>query len=164
VLFRRASASRRRGGAVSISSTAGIVGRQFCSAYAAAKFGVEGWMESLAVEVEQFGIRTTIVEPGFFRTELLTPESTTWAELSIDDYAEQSARTKAAWQGMDGRQGGDPAKLATALVSLVGTDDPPARWVAGTDAVEAVESKAHTLLAQVDAHRELSSSLALDDA
>jgi NAD(P)-dependent dehydrogenase (short-subunit alcohol dehydrogenase family) len=119
-------------------------------------------MESLATEVAQFGIRTTVVESGFFRTELLTPESTTWAELAIDDDADLSARTKDAWQGMDGRQGGDPAKLAPALVSLVDTDDPPARWVAGADAVEAVVRNAHTLLAQVDAHRELSCSLAHD--
>ncbi len=109
--------AQRAGTIVSISSTAGIVGQQFCSAYAAAKFGVEGWMESLATEVDQFGISTTIVEPGFFRTDLLTPESTTWAELSIDDYAEQSAETKAAWQSMNGQQGGDPAKLAAALIS-----------------------------------------------
>jgi len=156
--------AQRAGTIVSISSTAGIVGQQFCSAYAAAKFGVEGWMESLATEVEQFGISTTIVEPGFFRTDLLTPESTTWAELSIDDYAEQSAATKAAWQSMNGKQGGDPAKLAAALVSVIDTDKPPARWVAGADAVQAVEDKAKTLLAQVDAYRELSSSLAHEDA
>jgi NAD(P)-dependent dehydrogenase (short-subunit alcohol dehydrogenase family) len=156
--------AQRAGTIVSISSTAGIVGQEFCSAYAAAKFGIEGWMESLAIEVDQFGINTTIVEPGFFRTDLLTPESTTWAELSIDDYAEQSAATKSAWQSMNGKQGGDPAKLATALISLIDTDTPPARWVAGADAVKAVEEKAKTLLAQVDAYRDLSSSLAHDDA
>jgi NAD(P)-dependent dehydrogenase (short-subunit alcohol dehydrogenase family) len=155
--------AQRAGTIVSISSTAGIVGQQFCSAYAAAKFGIEGWMESLATEVEQFGIATTIVEPGFFRTDLLTPESTSWADLSIDDYAEQSAQTKAAWQSMNGQQGGDPAKLAAALVSLIDAGQGPARWVAGADAVEAVEAKAKTLLAQVEAHRQLSSSLARDD-
>jgi len=155
--------AQRAGTIVSISSTAGIVGQQFCSAYAAAKFGIEGWMESLATEVEQFGIATTIVEPGFFRTDLLTPESTSWADLSIDDYTEQSAQTKAAWQSMNGQQGGDPAKLAAALVSLIDAGQAPARWVAGADAVEAVEAKAKTLLAQVEAHRQLSSSLARDD-
>ena len=155
--------AQRAGTIVSISSTAGIVGQQFCSAYAAAKFGIEGWMESLATEVEQFGIATTIVEPGFFRTDLLTPESTSWADLSIDDYAEQSAQTKAAWQSMNGQQGGDPAKLAAALVSLIDAGQAPARWVAGADAVEAVEAKAKTLLAQVEAYRQLSSSLARDD-
>src|SRR3954454_4374764 len=156
--------AQRSGRVVSISSLAGLVGQEFCTAYAAAKFGVEGWMESLATEVEQFGIGTTIVEPGFFRNELLTPESTTWAELSIDDYAEQAAATKEAWKGMNGQQGGDPAKLARALIEIVGSDEPPARWVAGADAVEAAEGKARTLLAQTDAHRELSSSLAYGDA
>jgi NAD(P)-dependent dehydrogenase (short-subunit alcohol dehydrogenase family) len=58
---------------VMISSTAGIRGGEFLSAYAASKFGVEGWMESLTPEVAPFGIRTMLVEPGFFRTELLTP-------------------------------------------------------------------------------------------
>src|SRR3954447_16124849 len=155
--------AQRAGTVVSISSTAGIVGQQNCTAYAAAKFGVEGFMESLAPEVEQFGITTTIVVPGFFRTDLLTPESTTWSELSIDDYAEQTAANKVAWDGMSGTQPGDPAKLAAALVPLVDAHQPPARWVAGADAVEAVEGKARLLLAQVDADRDLSSSLGHDD-
>ena len=155
---------QRSGQVVAISSLAGLIGQEFCSAYAAAKFGVEGFIESLATEVGQFGIATTIVEPGFFRTDLLTPESTTWAELSVDDYAEQAAATKEAWQGMNGQQGGDPVKLARALIEIVGSNEPPARWVAGADAVEAAEGKARTLLAEIDAHRELSSSLAHDDA
>ena len=155
---------QRSGQVVAISSVAGLLGQEFCSAYAAAKFGVEGFIESLATEVKQFGIATTIVEPGFFRTDLLTPESTTWAELSVDDYAEQAAATKEAWEGMNGQQGGDPAKLARALIEIVGSDEPPARWVAGADAVEAAEGKAQTLLAQVDAHRALSSSLAHNDS
>jgi NAD(P)-dependent dehydrogenase (short-subunit alcohol dehydrogenase family) len=155
---------QRSGLVISISSTAGVVGGAFGSAYAASKFGLEGWIEGLAGEVEPFGIRTMIVEPGFFRTELLQPESTTFAELSIDDYAERTAETIPAWQAMNGRQAGDPAKLARALVELAGSDEPPLRWVAGDDAAEGVEQKARLLLAQVDAHRELSTSLAHDDA
>ena len=111
-----------------------------------------------------FGIRTMLVEPGFFRTDLLEDTSTTWPAPTIDDYAERTRQTVAAWKGMSGTQGGDPAKLAAALVELAGLDEPPLRWAAGADAVEAVEQKARTLLAQVDAHRELSSSLAHDDA
>jgi NAD(P)-dependent dehydrogenase (short-subunit alcohol dehydrogenase family) len=76
---------QRAGTVVSISSTAGVAGQELCSAYAASEFGVEGWMESLRFEVEPFGIHTTIVEPGFFRTELLTDDSTAYAELSIDE-------------------------------------------------------------------------------
>jgi NAD(P)-dependent dehydrogenase (short-subunit alcohol dehydrogenase family) len=156
--------AQRSGHVVSISSTAGLVGGEFASAYAASKFALEGWMESLAPEVAPFGIRTTVVEPGFFRTELLTAESTNYAAPSIEDYADRTTATVDAWNGMNGRQGGDPAKLAEALVEIVGLDEPPARWVAGADAVRGVEQKARDLLAQVDAHRELSSSLALDDA
>jgi NAD(P)-dependent dehydrogenase (short-subunit alcohol dehydrogenase family) len=154
---------QRSGNVVTITSTAGIAGQPFCSAYAASKFGLEGWMESLRFEVEPFGIRTTIVEPGFFRTTLLEKESTTYAELSIDDYAERTAQTRPAWEAMSGKQGGDPAKLAKALVVLVDEEQPPLRWVAGADAIATVEQKANELLAQVDAYRGLSSSLAVDD-
>ena len=149
---------------IAISSTAGIVGQEFCSAYAASKFAVEGWIESLAPEVAPFGIRTMVVEPGFFRTELLTPESTNYAEPLIDDYAERTKKTVAVWSGMDGKQGGDPAKLASALVQLASQGEPPLRWVAGADAVETAERKAKDMLAQVDAYRALSSNLAHDDA
>ena len=76
-----------------------------------------------------------LVEPGFFRTELLTPESTSYAEPSIDDYAERTKQTVTAWNGMNGLQGGDPAKLAKALIQLASQDEPPLRWVAGADAV-----------------------------
>jgi len=155
---------QRSGKVVSISSTAGIVGQEFCSAYAASKFGLEGWMESLRFEIEPFGIHTTIVEPGFFRTELLTSDSTTYADLSIDDYAERTAQTRPAWEAMSGKQTNDPAKLAKALVTVVDQEEPPRRWVAGADAVATVEQKARELLAQVDAYRELSSSLAVEGA
>jgi NAD(P)-dependent dehydrogenase (short-subunit alcohol dehydrogenase family) len=156
--------AQRSGLVVSISSTAGIVGQEFCSAYAASKFGVEGWMESLTPEVAPFGIRTMVVEPGFFRTELLTPESTNYAEPSIEDYAERTEQTVAVWNSMNGQQGGDPAKLADALVELAGQDEPPLRFAAGADAIATVEQKAKDLLAQADAYRELSSNLAYDDA
>ncbi|HEV7883740.1 MAG TPA: SDR family oxidoreductase [Solirubrobacteraceae bacterium] len=149
---------------ISISSGAGVVGSPSGSAYAASKFALEGWMESLTGEVQPFGIRTMIVEPGFFRTELLTSESTTFGELSLDDYDEARAQSNAFWTSMNGQQAGDPAKLARALVELADSAQPPPRWVAGADVVEGVEEKARLLLAQVDAHRELSTSLAHEDA
>jgi NAD(P)-dependent dehydrogenase (short-subunit alcohol dehydrogenase family) len=156
--------AQRSGLVVVISSTAGIVGQEFCTAYATSKFGVEGWMESLTPEVAPFGIRTMVVEPGFFRTELLTPESTNYAEPSIDDYAERTEQTVAVWNSMNGQQGGDPAKLANALVRLTGQDKPPLRFAAGADAIATVEQKANDLLAQADAHRDLSASLAIEEA
>jgi NAD(P)-dependent dehydrogenase (short-subunit alcohol dehydrogenase family) len=156
--------AQRSGLVVTISSTAGIVGQAFCTAYAASKFGVEGWMESLTPEVEPFGIRTMLVEPGFFRTELLSPESTRYAEASIEDYAERTEQTMAGWKSMNGLQGGDPAKLADALVQLASQAEPPVRFVAGADAIATVEQKAKDLLTQADAFRELSSNLAHADA
>jgi NAD(P)-dependent dehydrogenase (short-subunit alcohol dehydrogenase family) len=156
--------AQRAGLVVTFSSTAGITGGEFTSAYAASKFALEGWSESLTPEVAPFGIRTMLVEPGFFRTELLTEDSTRYPEPTIDDYAERTRQTVTAWKGMNGQQGGDPAKLARALVQLTDTDEPPLRWAAGADAVAAFEQKAQKLLAQADAHRELSSSLAHDDA
>src|SRR4051795_3354754 len=156
--------ARRRGLIVTISSTGGISGQAFVSAYSAAKFGVEGWMESLTPEVVPFGIRTMLVDPGFFRTELLTDDSTKWPEPTIDDYAETTRQTVDAWKKMSGLQGGDPAKLAKAVVQLAGHAEPPLRWPAGADAVETFEKKARELLDQANAHRELSSSLGHDDA
>jgi NAD(P)-dependent dehydrogenase (short-subunit alcohol dehydrogenase family) len=156
--------AQRSGLIVTISSTGGITGQAFVSAYSAAKFGVEGWMESLAEEIAPFGIRTMLVEPGFFRTELLTDQSTVWPEASIDDYAEKTRVTVAGWKKMNGLQGGDPAKLAKALIQLARQAEPPRRWPAGADAVETFEKKAKELLDQAHAHRTLSASLAHDDA
>src|SRR3954463_16545018 len=150
--------AQRRGLVITISSTGGIVGQAFVSAYSAAKFAVEGWMESLAPEIAPFGVRTMLVEPGFFRTELLTDDSTKWPEPAIADYAETTRQTVAAWKGMNGQQGGDPARLAKALVQLAGDPEPPQRWPAGADAVETFTKKANDLLAQATAHQALSSS------
>jgi len=155
---------QRSGLIVTISSTGGIVGQAFVSAYSASKFALEGWMESLAPEVEPFGIRTMLVNPGFFRTELLTEDSTNYPKPSIDDYAEKTRETVTAWKGMSGEQTGDPAKLADALMQLIAKDDRPFRWPAGADAVETFEKKGRELIDQANAYRELSSSLAIDDS
>src|SRR6058998_3724003 len=154
---------QRSGHIVSISSTAGIVGFAFCSAYAAAKFGLEGWMESLQQEVAPFGITTTIVNPGFFRTELLTQTSALYAEPSIEDYAGSRADQRKWWQGQSGQQPGDPAKLARALVAIASEQPPPRRFIAGADAIGLAEQHVADLQAQIDAYRDLSTSLALDE-
>ena len=153
---------QRAGHIISISSTAGLVGFEFGSAYAASKFGVEGWMESLHAEVAPFGIATTIVNPGFFRTELLTEQSTNYAEPSIQDYDEGRAKQLEFWKAQNGRQSGDPAKLARALMAIAVLEPPPRRFIAGADAVATAEQVAADLKAQTDAHRDLSTSLAFD--
>jgi NAD(P)-dependent dehydrogenase (short-subunit alcohol dehydrogenase family) len=154
---------QRSGHVITISSSAGFAGFEYGTAYAASKFGVDGWMESLAPEIEPFGIHTTVVNPGFFRTELLTRESTDYAAASIEDYAGRNAAQREFWQGMDGKQGGDPAKLARALLTIAGLEQPPFRFIAGADALAQAENKLAERRQQIDAHRELSSSLALDE-
>jgi NAD(P)-dependent dehydrogenase (short-subunit alcohol dehydrogenase family) len=104
---------QRSGHVISISSSAGLAaGFEFVSAYAASKFGLEGWMESLQAEIAPFGIATTIVNPGFFRTELLTEQSTNYAEPSIADYDERRGPLVEYSKAQNGHQSGDPAKLA----------------------------------------------------
>ena len=149
---------------ITISSTAGLIGFEFGTAYAASKFGLEGWMQSLQAEVEPFGIYTITVNPGFFRTELLTEESTNFAERTIGDYNERRAKQMEFWKGYNGQQRGDPAKLAQALIMISGQEKPPRRFIAGADAVGTADQVAATLRQQTDAYRELSSSLAYDDA
>jgi NAD(P)-dependent dehydrogenase (short-subunit alcohol dehydrogenase family) len=154
---------QRSGHIISISSSAGLVGFEFCTAYSASKFGLEGWMEALHAEVAPFGITTTIVNPGFFRTELLTEQSTTYAEPSIKDYDERRAQQLAFWKAQNGQQSGDPAKLAQALITIASQDPPPRRFIAGADAIAVVEQKVADLKAQINAERDLSTSLALDE-
>ncbi|MDQ0578464.1 SDR family oxidoreductase [Streptomyces rishiriensis] len=155
---------QRDGHIITLSSIAGLVGAEFNAAYAASKFGVEGWMESLHHDIAPYNIRTTIVEPGFFRTELLVDASTTWPEPTIDDYAERTTATVEAWKSINGQQPGDPAKLAHALLTIAGQDQPPQRFLAGADAIEGATAKAKELLAQAEASRELGDNLGHDDA
>ena len=154
---------QRSGHVVTISSSAGFAGFEYGTAYAASKFGVDGWMESLAPEIEPFGIHTTVVNPGFFRTELLTKESTNYAPPSIEDYAERNRAQREFWEGMNGKQPGDPAKLAQALLTIAELEQPPFRFIAGADALAQAEDKLAERHEQIDAFRELSTSLALDE-
>jgi NAD(P)-dependent dehydrogenase (short-subunit alcohol dehydrogenase family) len=154
---------QRSGHIISISSLAGIVGIEFGSAYVAAKFGLEGWMLSLQPEVKPFGIHITLVNPGFFRTELLSDDSTRYAGKQIDDYTERRLQQVQFWKAANGQQSGDPAKLAKALVEIAGENEPTLRFIAGEDAVRAADQVAVTLQKQIDAYRDLSSSLAYDN-
>ena len=145
---------QRSGHIISISSSAGLSGFEFGTAYAASKFGLEGWMESLHAEVAPFGITTTIVNPGFFRTELLTEQSTNYAEPSIEDYDERRAKQLEFWKAQNGQQSGDPAKLARALIRIASQEPPPRRFIAGADAIATAEQKVADLKAQIDAERD----------
>lgn len=154
---------QRSGQIISISSSAGLTGFEFGTAYAASKFGLEGWMESLQAEVEPLGIQTLIVNPGFFRTELLTEESTNYAEPSVEDYNERRTQQLLFWNARNGKQSGDPTKLAQALITLASQKELPRRFIAGADAIGAAEQKVVVLQQQINAYRELSTSLAFDE-
>ena len=150
---------QRSGHIISISSTAGLTSLEFCSAYSAFKFGLEGFMQALQTEVAAFGINTTIVNPGFFRTELLTEQSTKYADNPIADYNERREQLMQFWKGANGQQPGDPAKLAEALITITSEEKPPLRFLAGADAVDTAEQVAATLHQQANAFRKLSSSM-----
>jgi len=153
---------QRSGHIISISSTAGLTSLEFCSAYSASKFGLEGFMQALKTEVAPFGINTTIVNPGFFRTELLTEQSTKYADNPINDYDERRTQLMQFWKGANGQQPGDPAKLAKALVAIANEEPPPLRFLAGGDAVNTAGQVAATLQQQANAYRELSGSMAFE--
>jgi NAD(P)-dependent dehydrogenase (short-subunit alcohol dehydrogenase family) len=150
---------QRSGLVVSISSGAGLVGLPYSSVYAASKFGLEGWMGALAEEIKPFGIHTMIVNPGWFRTELIRSDPAMWPQQPIDDYAERSAAQRRWWVSQDGQQTGDPAKLAQVLVALAAQDPPPRRFIAGADAIGLAERKITELQEQIDTCRDLSTSL-----
>ena len=155
---------QRSGHIIAISSTAGLTSLEFCSAYSASKFGLEGFIQALQTEVSPFGINTTIVNPGFFRTELLTEQSTKYADNPIADYNEKREQLMQFWKGANGQQPGDPAKLAKALVTIAAEEKPPLRFLAGADAVGTAEQVAATLQQQTNAYRDLSSTLSYEEA
>ena len=148
---------QRSGRIVNVSSMAGVVGYATCAAYAASKFAVEGLSLSVAQEVERFGIRVTLVEPGFFRTDLLAPQSVVFGETAVDGY-DTPAAIKAQWRAYHHTQAGDPAKLGAAIVKLAAMASPPRQFFAGSDAVNGITAELNTRLGEVAAHKELSSS------
>ncbi len=155
--------AQRSGHVISISSGAALLGFEYSSVYAASKAGLEGWMTALRQEVAPFGIHATIVNPGWFRTGLASPESLVWPDLAIEDYAERSAAQRAWWQAQDGHQAGDPRKLAEAVVAIAAMDPPPERFLAGRDVFDIAERKIAELRAAIEAFPELSTSLTVDE-
>jgi NAD(P)-dependent dehydrogenase (short-subunit alcohol dehydrogenase family) len=152
--------AQRDGHIVNISSVGGFYADAGISAYCGTKFAVEGLSEALAKEVGPLGIRVTIVEPGYFRTELLSEESARYAAKEIPDYDATSGAVRKGIAAMHGKQAGDPRKLALALVHLVNDRDPPLRFLAGADAVGIQEQKLEQTRSELGRWRELSTSLA----
>jgi NAD(P)-dependent dehydrogenase (short-subunit alcohol dehydrogenase family) len=140
-----------------VSSMAGVIGYATGGAYAASKFALEGLSLSVAQEVERFGIKVTVVEPGFFRTDLLAPQSVVFGELAVEGY-DSPAAVKAQWQSYHQTQAGDPVKLGEAIVQLAGMASPPKQFSAGSDAFNGITADLQARLAEAQAYKPLSIS------
>jgi NAD(P)-dependent dehydrogenase (short-subunit alcohol dehydrogenase family) len=149
---------QRSGHVINVSSVAGVVGFMHCGAYGASKFAVEGLSLAVAEEVERFGVKVTIVEPGFFRTDLLAPANAKWPSRRIDDYASAEKPAQEIWSPYAGTQQGDPDKLGEVLVKLTGMQAPPRVFVAGGDAIAAIAPAVEARLKAVHALEDLSKS------
>ena len=142
---------------LNISSVAGVAGMTNCAAYSASKFAVEGLSQSVASEVAPFGIKMTVVEPGFFRTDFLDAGNVRYADSTIADYA-GAPGPRAALAGYHGNQPGDPAKLAGILVQLTAMANPPSIFAAGSDALAMLIPAVEQRLQAIHAHEALSRS------
>jgi NAD(P)-dependent dehydrogenase (short-subunit alcohol dehydrogenase family) len=148
--------AQRSGRIFNISSVAGYIGGTHYPVYAASKFAVEGFSESLAAEVSPFGIFVTLVEPGFFRTDFLTT-SVRYGANSIDDYRAATIDNLAELDAHHREAAGDPAKFADVLLTLSRTPNPPVRCTIGTDAIAAIERTNAAVQAEIDRWRDLCS-------
>jgi NAD(P)-dependent dehydrogenase (short-subunit alcohol dehydrogenase family) len=146
----------RRGRIFNLSSLGGLLGAELASLYCASKFAVEGFSESLAKEVARFGIFVTLIEPGPFRTEFLSAESMRFGPGTLEDYRERRAELVASFEARNGRQPGDPARLARAMLALAAEAQPPLRFLAGAIAVQAAEGKLAAMRAEIERWRALS--------
>jgi NAD(P)-dependent dehydrogenase (short-subunit alcohol dehydrogenase family) len=148
---------QRAGRIINVSSLAGLLGFKHCAAYGASKFAVEGLSLAVAAEVEQFGIKVTVVEPGFFRTDLLDANNVRWSHQPIGDYAAEGS-TPDLWAGYHGTQPGDPAALGAVMVKLAEMQDPPKQLLAGSDAVALIAPALSARLQEIERYQALSKS------
>jgi NAD(P)-dependent dehydrogenase (short-subunit alcohol dehydrogenase family) len=148
---------QRSGHIINISSVAGVVGQKHCSAYGATKFAVEGLSLAVAQEVGQFGIKVTVVEPGFFLTGLLAASNVKYADSTIADYTPEGT-AEAMWSPYDGKQTGSPDKLGDALVELTRMTNPPQVFVGGSDGLAMVTPAIEARLKDMRDHDALSRS------
>ena len=147
---------QRSGRILQLSSVGGRLGAPGRAAYSAAKWGVEGFTESLALEMALIGVHVTLVEPGGFRTDF-AGSSTSLQEgrADYDAVVGAAARRQRAY---DGQQPGDPARAAQVLLDLASMDAPPLRLALGSDAFAAISAADAARLAERDRWRALTES------
>lgn len=144
---------RRQGAGhiINLSSIGGFLGFAGASVYCASKFAVEGLSESLALELADFGIRVTIVEPGFFRTDFLESSSVRYGDLATEGYGERDAALQREYSGYNHEQPGDPAALAELIVEVADHPEPPLRLLAGSDALGMARSTLERAQSEIEA-------------
>ncbi len=148
--------AQRAGHVLNISSIGGVVGFGGVCAYTSSKFAIEGFSEDMAIDLKPFGIKITIVEPGFFRTDFLDNSSVAYGEVEVADYLEIDRKQREHYSAHSHQQLGDPAKLGAALVRIVAEDEPPLRLAMGSDAVRMTREALERRLAELDQWRSLS--------
>ncbi len=141
---------QRSGHIVNISAIAAFGNEMGFSIYGGAKAALEAVSESVASEVRPLGIRVTIVAPGPFRTDFIG-RSIENASGQIDDYRGTSGKFASFLQKLDGRQPGDPAKAAQAIIRIVESAKPPFRFVLGAYAFDKMRKKLKSIGAEIDA-------------
>lgn len=149
---------QRSGHIINLSSVGGYTGYPGWGVYGATKFAVEGISEALAAEVAPLGIKVTVVEPGFFRTDFLDDTSLSRAAQQIEDYRETVGRTRAHAADVNHGQRGDPAKLARAFITLANAPKPPLRLPLGSDTIERIEAKNAFVAEELAAWRDIATS------
>jgi NAD(P)-dependent dehydrogenase (short-subunit alcohol dehydrogenase family) len=148
---------------LTLSSIAGLVAMNAAGPYCAAKFAIEGWTESLALEVKSLGIHVTLVEPGAFRTEFagdvnMRPAQHIQAYRAVVEPFEQYL------EGSSGKQLGDPAKAAQRMLEVVESATPPTRLMLGQDAFSIWDQTLATRTQDIDSWRKKGIETAFDDA
>lgn len=154
----------RSGHILNVSSIGGYQSGAGFGVYCSTKFAVEGLTEALADELAPLGIKATIVEPGYFRTDFLDARSLSVSDMRIADYAETAGAVRERAAQISHRQPGDPAKLAAALVELGGDPNAPLRMPYGSDTVAAIEAKNAFVAKELDCWRQVAISTDFDDA
>jgi NAD(P)-dependent dehydrogenase (short-subunit alcohol dehydrogenase family) len=149
--------AQRSGHIINTSSIAGFTPTAGWSIYNSAKFAVTGFTEALAGDVNEFGIRATVVMPGAFRTQFLTGESLYMAKNQIEDYTAVHA-THARFAALNGSQLGDPEKAADVFIKLANNPEPPVRLFLGSDAVKRAEARIEQVTADLKRDKAISGS------
>jgi NAD(P)-dependent dehydrogenase (short-subunit alcohol dehydrogenase family) len=154
---------KQRGGHIlNLASIGGFMGFEASSIYCAAKFAVEGFSESLALEVARFGIQVTVVEPGFFRTDFLDKSSVRQGDGKVADYDLDASQPRADYESYSGKQPGDPVKLGRAIVRVVSMAEPPLHFLAGSDALKYATEVFDRRRAEIAVHAPLSVTTDID--